>query len=246
MESGSRLYVYCISYSGITLPDGLTGLAGMPVRSVKVGRLAAVVSDIEFDVVRPERRYLSAHQAVLTKLTASADLLPMAFGMISENEEAVSTLLFDHAAVLMRELARVTGRVEMTVRLRLQNKDAFSFFVERYPELRKQRDACFSGQREPAQKELLDLGRTFEDLLIRERESKTNLAVAALSPTAVEMKTANPNDEGVLFDINFLVDREHEARFDSSVEDLAKKLGDEFLLEVRGPWPAYNFVNVSL
>lgn len=246
MDSGSRFYVYGVSHAGVALPDGLTGLGGAPVRTVQVGRLAAIVSATEHDVVRPERRYLSAHQGVLARLATTADLLPMAFGMISDNEEAVRSLLADHAAVLMRELTRVTGRVEMTVRLRLQDEDAFRFFVARFPELRRQRDACFSGRREPAQKELLELGRTFEQLLAREREEKTNLALGTLRAAAVELKNVGPSNERVVFDINCLINRDHEARFDAAVEELAGKLGDEFVLEVRGPWPAYNFVNVSL
>ncbi len=228
------------------LPAGLTGLGGAPVRLCTVGRLAAIVSDTELDVVRPERRHLSAHQGVLTRLIATADLLPMAFGMISDNEEAVRSLLADHIAVLSRQMARIAGRVEMTVRLRWQEEDTFRVFVERFPELRKRRDACFGGQREPGQKELLDLGRIFEKLLRREREDKTNLALAMLGHAAVEMKNVEPSNERLMFDLNCLVSRDHESRFESAVDELAGKLGDEFVLEVRGPWPPYNFVNVSL
>lgn len=246
MDGDTHLYIYGICYSSVVLEEGLVGLAGMAVRSFQVGRLAALVSEIAWDVVRPERRHLSAHQAVLNKVAASSDLLPMGFGMIADNEEAVHTMLSDHASVLLRELARIAGRVEMTVRLRLQNKDTFSFFVERYPELRRQRDACFNGQREPAQKELLDLGRTFEQLLARERENKTELAIAALGSSTIELKNVGASNEAVMFDINCLIDRVSESRFDSAVEDLAKRFDDEFVLEVRGPWPAYNFVNVSL
>ena len=246
MGSGSRLYVYGISHAEVALPDGLAGLGGAPVRRVPVGRLAALVSETEFDVVRPERRHLSAHQGVLTQLAAGCDVLPMAFGMISESDESVRSLLADHAAVLMRELTRITGRVEMTVRLRWQDEDTFRIFVERFPELRRQRDACFSGQREPGQMELLELGRTFERLLAREREDKTSLALGLLGSAAVEVKNVGPSNERVIFDINCLVGRDHESRFDAAVEDLAGKLGDEFVLEVRGPWPPYNFVNVSL
>jgi hypothetical protein len=211
-----------------------------------VGRLAAIVSDTALDVVRPERRHLAAHQAVLTRLVAGADLLPMAFGMISDNEVAVRALLAEHAAILSRQLARIAGRVEMTVRLRWQDDDTFRVFVERFPELRRRRDACFGGQREPGQMELLELGRTFEQLLLREREDKTSLALAMLGPVAAEVKNVEPSNERLMFDLNCLVGRDHESRFEVAVEELAGKLGDEFVLEVRGPWPPYNFVNVSL
>lgn len=246
MDGSSRFYVYGVCHAGVALPEALVGLGDEPVRPLRVGRLAAIVSPTSLTVVRPERRHLSAHQAVLNKIAAVSDLLPMSFGMISDDEQAVQALLSEHESVLLRELTRVTGRVEMTVRLRLQSKDTFSFFVDHYPALRRQRDLCFNGRREPAQTELLDLGRTFEQLLAREREDKTNLAMTALGSVAFELKNVGPSNESVLFDINCLIDREHEPRFDAAIEDLAKRFDENFLLEVHGPWPAYNFVNVSL
>jgi hypothetical protein len=241
-----RLYVYAIGNADMRLPDGLLGLGGAPVRLCAVGRLVAVVSDTELDSLRPERRYLSAHQAVLTKLIANADLLPMAFGMISDSEDAVCSLLAEHVVVLSRQLTRIAGRVEMTVRLRWQEEDTFRVFVDRFPELRKRRDACFGGQREPGQMELLELGRTFEQLLQRERKSKTSLALTMLGQVAVEVTNVEPTSERLMFDINCLVGRDQETRFEEAVEELAGKFGDEFVLELRGPWPPYNFVNISL
>jgi hypothetical protein len=245
-SSSGRLYVYAVCAADVGLPPDLKGLDGAPVWLCEVGRLAAIVSDTELDVVRPERRFLSAHQAVLTRLIGATDLLPMAFGMISDSEETVRLLIAEHVAVLSRQLLRIVGRIEMTVRLRWQEEDTFRLFVERFPELRKRRDACFGGKREPGQMELLELGRTFEKLMKREREDKTGLALAMLGQVAVEVKTVEPSSERLMFDLNCLVERDQENRFDSMIEELAGKLGNEFVMEVRGPWPPYNFVSVSL
>jgi hypothetical protein len=246
MGSSGRLYVYGIGGADMVLPEAMTGLGGVPVRLCPIGRLAALVSDTELEVVRAERRHLSAHQTVLTRVIAGADLLPMAFGMISDSEEALRSLLAEHIALLSRQLAYIGGRVEMSVRLRWQEEDTFRVFVERFPELRKQRDACFAGQREPGQMQLLDLGRTFEALLKRERDDKTHLAHSILGQVAVETKSTEPGTERLLFDLNCLVARDHEAHFEAAVESLAGKLGDEFVLELRGPFPPYNFVSVNL
>ena len=59
MGSTGRVYVYGIGGADMALPDGMTGLGGAPVRLCQIGRLAAVVSDTEMEVVRAERRHLS-------------------------------------------------------------------------------------------------------------------------------------------------------------------------------------------
>lgn len=242
----TRQYVYGVVNPGAPLPPQLTGLYGMPVAAATVDRLAALVSPIEVDSVRPERRHLMAHQGVLTRAASSTDVLPMAFGMISDDENSVRDLLAEHATVLRRELGRIAGRVEMTVRLRWQGEDVFRSFVARYPELRRRRDACFDGQREPSQMELLELGRQFEQLLTREREEKTNLALVMLGQVAVELKNVQPTNERLMFEINCLVNRGAEPKFEAAVEELAGKFSDEFVIEMNGPWPPYNFVNVNL
>ena len=109
MGSSGRVYVYGIGSAGMVLPDGITGLGGAPVRLCPIGRLAAVISDTEMEVVRAERRHLSAHQTVLTRVIAGADMLPMAFGMISDNEEALRSLLAEHIALLSRQITYISG-----------------------------------------------------------------------------------------------------------------------------------------
>src|SRR6476469_1076827 len=128
MGSSGRLYVYGIGSADMVLPEAMTGLGGVPVRLCPIGRLAALVSDTELEVVRAERRHLSAHQTVLTRVLAGADLLPIASGMISDSEEALRSLLSEHIALLSRQLAYIGGRVEMSVRLRWQEEDTFRVF----------------------------------------------------------------------------------------------------------------------
>ena len=245
-ERDSAVYVYGVARSDLVLPENLVGVRGAQVRICEIGAIAAVVSNIDVDVIRAERKNLSAHQAVQTAIAKDADVLPVAFGMISDSEDALCALLADNEDVLVGELDRVAGRVEMTVRLRWQQEDTFRIFVERFPELRKRRDACFGGQREPGQMELLELGRLFEALLKREREDKTSLALGILGQAAAELKNVEPNSERILFDMNCLVGRDQESKFDSAVEELAGNLGDEFVLEVRGPVPPYSFVSVTI
>src|SRR6266581_4421040 len=53
--SGDRKYNYC-------------GIDGTLVHSISTGRVSAVVSDVNFHKIRPERRNLATHQKVISKL----------------------------------------------------------------------------------------------------------------------------------------------------------------------------------
>ncbi|MHB1101897.1 MAG: GvpL/GvpF family gas vesicle protein [Devosia sp.] len=242
----SQHYIYGIVAASSQFPEALSGLEDAPVRPYIVDRLAALISPTSLETVRPERRHLSAHQSVLTKVAQATDVLPMAFGMISDSEAAVGETLTEYSEVFSRELARIAGRVEMTVRLRLQGDDIFRMYVEQFPELKRRRDACFSGPREPNQMELLDLGQHFERLLTRDREEKIETAMSVLRPIVSEIKSVEPHDERLMFSIACLIDRGIAQRFDSAIEELASKYRDDYRIEVNGPWPPYSFVGLSL
>lgn len=244
--SGKGRYIYGIGYSSARLPDRLAGLHGAPVERIAVDGLAAFVSAAASDSVRPERRNLQSHQDVLVRIAAENDILPMAFGTIGDDADAVDQLLSDNAVEFGRELERIGGRIEMAVKLRWQGDDIFRFFVDLHPDLRRRRDACFDGRREPARIELLELGRHFESILNRERETKLDIALAALRPSCVELKVEPAADKELMLSVTCLVDREAEEKFGQATAELAKKFEDAYEMQIFGPWPPYSFVNLSI
>jgi hypothetical protein len=243
---GKERYIYGIGRSSAPLPGDLAGLHGAPVERIAVNGLAAFVSAAASESVRPERRHLLSHQDVLVRIAAENDILPMAFGTIGDDAMAVDQLLTDNAEEFERELERIAGRIEMAVKLRWQGDDIFRFFVDLHPSLRRRRDACFDGRREPGQIELLELGRHFESLLNRERGDKLDMAVVMLRPSSVELKVEQVADKELMFSVTCLVARESEEEFGEATAGLAKKFGDSYEMQIYGPWPPYSFINLNI
>ena len=82
---------------GITMADAAAandgaspaaqGVAGASVETVVEGRLAAVVSRLESDAVRPQRANLAAHHRILRDLAETRPVAPVVFGTIARDEE---------------------------------------------------------------------------------------------------------------------------------------------------------------
>jgi hypothetical protein len=92
-------YVYGItaaSHPG--LPEGMGGVGDppLPVRVLREGELAALVSDAP-EGLRPKRRELLAHQNVLSEIGADGCVLPMRFGSVAPDDEAVTGVLAERA-----------------------------------------------------------------------------------------------------------------------------------------------------
>src|SRR3954470_21252443 len=96
------MYVYGVVRAGerLALPD--SGVDGRPVGCLRHGALAALVGESPDDPVRPSRRNVMAHTAVLQDFVAAgADVLPMQFGVVMPDGDAVrDELLAAHAEAL--------------------------------------------------------------------------------------------------------------------------------------------------
>lgn len=240
-----RCYGYAVARGDIALPEELTGVEDRALELLTVGKLSLVVSRVEATTLRPQRKHLSAHYRVLSQLSQSNDTLPMAFGIIFDDAEAATVVLRDHAQTLARQLDKVSGSAEMGLRLRWEGVDVFTAVVDSHADLRQMRDRCFSGGK-PSQRELLDLGQAFEKRLNEDRDKRREVVLATLRPVCSDLKVLPPPNENTSVNVACLVRRSVLGEFDKAVDKLAEVFDDKHVLELDGPLPAFNFVDIRL
>lgn len=237
-------------YAIVPRPDsrtyGQVGLDNSLVYPIGDGPLAAVVSDVRNDKIRPERRHLAAHQEVLKRLMEETTVLPMSFGIIANGPQAVRRILTDNRVALLEQLDRVAGKVEMGLRITWDAPNIFEYFVNTHPELRAARDRVLGPQRRPTQDEKIELGRMFDRILNEDREVHTDRVEEVLAPRCVEIKRNPPRNEEEVANLACLVERGAVARFGEGVFEAAKWFDNNFAFDFNGPWPPYNFVEIRL
>jgi hypothetical protein len=243
----SGRYLYAI----VTAPGKRTydfaGIDGAPVYSIANGRVAAVVSDVPNDRIRPERRHLAAQQAVLKELLSQADaMLPMAFGIIADGPKAIQKILSRNHEAFLEQLQRVAGMVEMGLRVSLDVPNIFEYVVNTHPELRAARDRFLGPYRNPSQEDKIELGRLFDRLLNEDREAYTEKVVEILSHYCREIKENKCRNESEVMSLACLVLRPGQDWFEEGVFAAAKLFDNNFTFDYNGPWAPHNFVEVDL
>jgi hypothetical protein len=245
------VYLYAIGPELPVQDLGAIGVEGSEVYTIAEGPLRAVVSDVPFTrELRPERRHLAAHQAVVNAvLERSPVTLPVSFGTIADNENGVRELLRRHADQLSEQMERVKGMVQMNVRLSYaaQTPGVFEYLLnERRPDLRSLRDAIFGGGRTPTREEKIDFGQKIEAALNELRDELTQQIEQALSPRCSATKVLSPRSEQELVRLACLVAKDSTGAFDSAVQEAARSFDDRFVFEQSGPFPAYDFTELHL
>ncbi len=241
-----KLYLYAIVPASDGRICGASGLDGSTVYSITSGRVSAIVSELS-ETIRPERRHLAAHQGVLKHLMAGATaVLPVTFGVVAQNAEAIHRILSRNQQALLGQLRRVDDRVEMGLRVTWDVPNIFEYFVTTRPELRAARDRFFGGRREPSQDDKVEVGRLFDRLLTEEREARTERVEEILSPHCAEIKSTKPRNEREAVSLVCLVPRGRQAEFEAAVFEAATSFDDNYAFDYNGPWAPYNFVDLAL
>lgn len=111
------LYAYCLS-DEVTpeTVEGAEGVAGAPVRLLRFGGLAAVVSEYGDGPVPVTRENVLAHNRVNARVLARVTPLPFRLGTLA-GEERLAAYVEEHRRGLLASLERVRGCVEMGVKI---------------------------------------------------------------------------------------------------------------------------------
>ncbi|MGW6059747.1 GvpL/GvpF family gas vesicle protein [Streptomyces sp. NPDC055189] len=223
------------------LPDGMDGIGTppLPVRIVRCGELAALVSDVPGDL-RAGQRDLEAHHCVLTEAGALGAVLPMRFGSLAPDDGAVSTVLAERADHYAERLRALDGRVEYNVKASHNERAVLHQVLGENPELRAMVEASqlrSGGSHE----QKLDLGAKVAATVRAREASDADHVRRALEPTT-EAVRAGPEGEGRLTDLSFLVHRDSAGGFLCAVDELRADQ-PHLDLRVRGPLPPYSFVD---
>lgn len=232
-------YVYGITAaSHPSLPEGMGGVSELPVRILKEGELAAVVSDAP-EGLRPKRKELLAHQNVLAEAGGGGCVLPMRFGSVAPDDGTVTGVLAERAEHYLERLRTLDGKVEYNVKATHDEQAVLHRVMSESPELRSLAEANRKAG-----------GGTYEDRIrlgemvasaVKAREADDAVDVQHTLEPAAAAVSVGPESTGWLANLSFLVERDTAENFLAAVEQLRK--GHPHLeLKVNGPLPPYSFV----
>ena len=234
-------YVYGITAASHSdLPEGLGGVGdpALPVRVLKEGDLAAIVSDAP-EGLRPKRRDLLAHQNVLSEAGAAGCVLPMRFGSVAPDDGTVTSVLGERADHYQERLRTLDGKVEYNVKATHDEEAVLHRVMSDNPEIRSVTEAnrqAGGGSYE----QRLRLGEMVV-AAVKAREAEDANEVQQALESVAEAISVGPESSGWLANVSFMVERDSAASFLEEVDQL-RKSHPHLDLRVNGPLPPYSFV----
>lgn len=221
------------------------GLRGARVEVITFADIAAVVSEHPVQRLTPARSNIEPHHRVVRHVSGLTTLVPAAFGHVSESDADILAVLRVNHADIRRELDRLAGKCEMTVKVCWSVDNIFNHLVRTNRELRDARDRVFRG-REPSMNDKLQVGAMFEATLNQERERLTGVMLSVFQAVIRDVAQTPPRDEKTICHGALLVERSRLPEFEAALRHAATLLDASMAIDYSGPWPPYSFVNLRL
>jgi hypothetical protein len=244
VETG--LYLYGIIDAGRGLPAAMPGIDKGAIETIEAEGLAAVVTRVGRQKIRPQRANLAAHHKLLHHLVQQQAVIPCAFGMVASGEGQLREVLRANRDELLGQLDRFRGKVEMSLGVYWNTSNIFEFFVAGNQALQRLRDRVFRPGRQPSMDERMELGRLFESLLRECRDRHTKQVIDTLSPCCAEVRAVDPGTEQMIMKLVCLVPQDRQACFEEGIQQAARKFDDHYSFKYSGPWAPFDFVDVTL
>jgi len=245
--SGQGEYIYGIVEEPQLRRFSFPGVGETDVYTINHQRIAAIVSDIEFSEIDPTRKNVQAHTIVQDELLKEYTLLPMGFGMVAASEDEVRGLLEKNYEGLTSELNRLTGMIEVELKVFWDQEAIIKEIQSESQELSRLK-AKVNAASSPIEVRnlLVEAGKLVESIVQDWKTRYAELVYANLHELSYEAKMNNPVGLKNLLNASFLIDKSRESEFKEQVYKLDSKFQGKVNFKYVGPMPPYNFVDLRL
>ena len=246
-EDRQGTYVYGVTRAGTTLDALEDAKTEVPeVSLLEVGDLAAIVSDAPADDEGATRDAVLAHAQVLAAAVKNAAVVPMRFGIVFPNDEAVQKELLEERRDELTELLdKFDSVVEMLLKVYYREDAILRQLVEGDPEIARLREAIRQGPEEATYNERVRLGELVNAAIERRREEDASELMDRLKPLVADSAIEEVEKEFMVLNAPFLVERDRLEEFEGTLESVAEDRLKLMSFKLLGPMPAYHFIDLE-
>ncbi len=214
-----------------------------PVRLVRHGDIAAMVSDI--DVRRPLGRPqdLLAHERLLDATVAEVPVLPVRFGAVLTGTDAVvDELLAPNHDELLAALRELDGKAQYVVKSRYVERAVLAEIVADQPEAARLRDAIRDTSPDGTRAERMRLGELITRGIEARRQVDVRRMVAVCEPLCEAVDVREPAHELDAANVAVLARIAREQELAGALDGLAREWDGRVTIRLLGPLAPYDFV----
>jgi hypothetical protein len=242
-DDAAEVYLYGVVPHDTEVPPDLQGVQGQPVQLIEHGRLAVLASEVDLDQVLGTPDDLLAHTKILDEVASRSPVLPMAFGTVLPDAQAVTDDVLEPSQdAYHTAIQEVEGHAQYTLTVTFDRETLLREIVEEVPEAEQLRATIAGTTEDETRPQRIQLG----ELMVRALEQRQPEAAAPVlerlekvTDDLTEHERRQPDD---VAEVAALVAGHQTQAFEDAVEDLAREYHPRCKFRLVGPQAPYDFV----
>ncbi len=242
-------YVYCIIGTKEERNFGPAGIGGRndEVTTITFKDIGMVVSSHPVVRLVVNRENTLAHERVVEDVMKEFTVLPVRFCTISSGVDEILHILDRRYDEFKDLLNNVDNKIELSVKCLWKNITAiYNEITEENAEIKGLKEKIRLNKGICDMQTKMSIGKLVEDYLKRKKEEDAEKIAAVLKKMAWYYKLNYTIGDAMFVNSAFLVDRGRETEFDNQIEELSEEYKDRIKFLYAGPFPPYNFANITI
>jgi hypothetical protein len=236
-------YVYGVVPVVARERPALVGIDAQEVEYVEHGDVVAAVSAFALDRPAGRRAELMAHSAVLEALAARGPVVPVQFGsVLADRDAVVQDLLEPDREAFVRLLQRLEGTQQYNLRATYVEDQVLAEVVRSRPDIAELRERTRNLPDGVLHPDLVRLGELVSQAMEAKRAADADQVLDALLPHVIADAPRAGGGVDHLLEVAVLVDEEQVPAMEAALETLAEAMHERARLRLTGPVPPYDFV----
>jgi hypothetical protein len=243
------VYVYGILPGDVEVESGAPGVGDPPgeIRLVRHRDLAALVSNVDLDRPLGRAEDLFAHEELLDASAADVPVLPLRFGAVVSDDDAVTgELLGPHYDEFRDALRQLEGHAEYVVKGRYIEHAVLREVLAEQPEAAQLTEEISGMDPDAAREQRIRLGEIITDAIDAKRQADTQTLGDVLTGQVAASVLRPPSHELDAVYAAFLVEDDKADALREAVDELADDWQDRIELRLLGPLAAYDFAGTTI
>ncbi|MGW5380452.1 GvpL/GvpF family gas vesicle protein [Nocardia sp. NPDC003999] len=243
--AATSVYVYGIVPADVEPEPHASGVGDPPgeVSVIRHGEIAALVSMLESDRPLGTPDDLTAHAELLDGSAAVAPVLPLRFGAVMTDTEAVENeLLGANEDEFRSALEQLEGRAQFVVRGRYVENTILRELLDENAEAARLAGEIRDKPEDATRNERIALGEMINQAIESKRAEDTRKVVAELEQFEPLVNQRDPTHEEEAVHIAVLVELDRQKDLEETLRRLGEDWDGRVELNLLGPMAAYDFV----
>lgn len=244
-QADSAVYVYGIVPGDVEVEESAQGIGdpSAPVEVVHEGDIAALVSVIPCDHALGAPEDLQAHAQLLDGTAGVAPVLPLRFGAVMTDADAVAEeLLRNHHDEFAEALKALEGHAEYIVKGRYDEEKFLTRLLSEDEQARQLSDDIRNKSEDASRNSRIALGELIANAIEKMRNADTETVIDDLDGIASQVNPREPTHEWDAVHVALLAEVERQADLEEVMNRLNENACGLMKLRLLGPLAAYDFV----